>query len=153
MNENTHRLTDLPGEKHPHKCQSCGQQGFLSGAGGIQLLTRWQECDDRDKKELKVVVLCYVCARDSIQQHPRLYHQLDKNTPFPGAMSICIPCRHRSGVTCRHPKAKINGGFGVALTIGAPISGFIDGPKYRGPMQIWTAAATDCEGLHDTENS
>lgn len=140
MNEQTHRLTDLPGERHPLICQQCGGccGGDPDGSGKARImrtsLDRWQECDHDDKPEHRLIVLCSKCSGRMIEPHPRLYHRLHVNDPWPGCMEICVTCKFRDGIKCSHPDAKINGGNGVMLTVGAPMRGFIDGAKYRGPF-------------------
>ena len=150
MNEQTHRLTDLPGERHPEICQQCGGVVFgdPSGDGKTRILVtldRWQECDHNDRPENRLIVLCNVCSKRMIEPHPRLYHRLSPNHPWPGCMAICVRCRWRDGVTCKHPSAKVNGGSGVMVTIGKPIQGFIDGPKYRGRFTEYPSPASDCK--------
>lgn len=111
MNEQTHRLTDhvgSTGERHPEKCQHCGDH---------RNLTRWQEHDHNDRPEHRVIVLCKACSDRMIEPHPRLYRPLNVNDPWPGCMEICIDCRLRDGVRCTSPAAKCNGGDGVMLTV------------------------------------
>lgn len=140
MNHQTHRLTDFPGERHPLICQQCGgcTGGDPSGDGKARIvrtgLDRWQECDHNDKPEHRLIVLCRKCSERMIEPHPRLYHRLHENDPWPGCMEICVTCKFRDGIKCSHPDAKINGGNGVMLSVGTPIRGFIDGAKYRGPF-------------------
>lgn len=147
LNTHTHRLTDLPGEKHPLKCQLCGGTNGRHGIPGIirHSVDRWQEHDHHDKPEPRVIVLCDKCARRCIEPHPRLYNQLQDNQPWPGCMELCVNCKHRSGVSCTHPSAKANGGPGVLITITKPISAMVDGAKYRGHMQLWPKPPEACK--------
>jgi hypothetical protein len=88
----------LRGEKSPDCCQSCGRNHTKENP-----LSRWQECDEWDKKTKVVVVLCESCSGLYIERSPRLYHRLDSRSPFPGAMGICIDCKFREGVSCLSP--------------------------------------------------
>ena len=101
------RLTDdLVGPRSPDRCQGCGAYARL---------TRWQEHDDADKPEPRVVVLCERCSGRLIEPHPRLYAALDPDAPVPGAMPLCLDCRFRAGVRCLHPDLKANGGPGLEI--------------------------------------
>lgn len=141
------RLTDLTGTKHPFICQSCGGSAEPGLGNGLLRLTvnRWQEHNHQDKPEHKILVLCEACARRLIKPHPRLYEQLHHNQPWPGCMAICLDCKFREGIDCKHPNAKANGGTGVMLTIGKPIHALVDGPDYSGPMTMWPSAASACK--------
>lgn len=119
LTEQAPRLTDLPGPKHPHRCQRCGRAGR----------SRWQECDHQDQPEHRVVVLCEPCAVELVDPHPRLYVALHPNAPWPGCMELCLSCKHRNGVSCTHPNAKANGGEGVSLTVCKPATMFVDGTR------------------------
>lgn len=146
LNTETHRLTSLPGEKHPNVCQRCGgsdKPGFGNGLMRTSI-DRWQEHDHNDRPEQMIVVLCTKCAKAVIEQHPRLYNRLDPFAPWPGAMALCVACRHRQGVACGHPDAKANGGPGVMLTVGQPIRAMVDGASYRGPATLWPSPPTAC---------
>lgn len=151
MNHQTHRLTDLPGERHPLICQQCGGSNVSDpdGSGNARImrtsLDRWQECDHEDKPEAKLIVLCSKCSERMIKPHPRLYHQLHDNHPWPGCMALCVNCRFRDGIKCTHPDAKINGGNGVMLTVPKPITGFVDGAKYRGRFIQYSSPASACK--------
>jgi hypothetical protein len=142
----THRLTDLPGEKHPQKCQICGQFDPLEGIKiGRGILNRWQEHDHNDRKEHRVIVLCGTCSKRVIKPHPRLYEALQPAQPFPGCMALCLDCKFRYGVSCTHPEAKANGGNGVILTVEKPIMAMVDGRNYSGPLALWKSPATACK--------
>lgn len=147
MNEQTHRLTDLPGEKHPQKCQLCGESDFLFLIAQTRKsyhLARWQEHDHNDRPEQRLIVLCTKCSKRVIESHPRLYSELQDNQPWPGCMALCIDCKLRDGITCTSPKAKVNGGPGVIITVPKPSSALVDGPKYRGPMLLWSHPPEKC---------
>lgn len=151
LNPETNRLTDMPGERNPCVCRRCGgvTGGDPTGDGKMRILRtsvdRWQECDHNDKPEDKLIVLCNKCAKEIIEQHPRLYHKLTPNNPWPGAMAICMRCMFRDGTACLHPDAKANGGPGVMLTIAKPYHAMVDGRNYRGPLTIWPAPAEACK--------
>ncbi len=146
LTPSTHRLTDLPGQHHPQRCQLCGEfdplEGIKTGQG---ILSRWQECDHDDRPEPKLIVLCDTCSKRVIRPHPRLYIQLGPNDPWPGCMAICLDCKLRDGTRCTSSDAKANGGPGVMLTITPPVHGIIDGTRYRGRICMWTAPASACK--------
>lgn len=152
LNTSTHRLTDLPGEKHPQKCQLCGAFDPLLGLPGVvrHSLDRWREHDHHDRPENRVIVLCDKCAKRVIKPHPRLYERLQANEPFPGCMALCVDCKFRDGVTCTHTDAKANGGNGVMITIEKPIMAMVDGRNYRGPLAMWGAPASACKQKEQT---
>jgi hypothetical protein len=147
LNEKNYRLTDLIGVLHPNVCQSCGGSSIPGFGNGLMRhsLTRWQECDHRDQKENRLVVLCDKCSKRVIKPHPRLYHELTSNAPWPGCMAICVQCKLREGLTCTSPDAKANGGQGVMLTTQKPYTAMVDGTKYRGPMVLWPSPPSDCK--------
>lgn len=120
--------TTLTGPIGPADCRSCGAS---ADAAGAVTLDRWLEADDADRfnDRSPVVVLCRPCSNRLIEPHPRLYHRMPPTWPRAGSMSICLDCKHLSGVSCLHPRAKANGGPGVQLTIRQPVSCFVD---YRG---------------------
>lgn len=97
----------LTGPKHPLRCQACGH-----GHSAANPLARWQECDERDRPERVVIVLCQRCADQIIEPHPRLYRTVEHAQPWPGCMSVCATCAHRSGVACTSPAIK-DGGEGL----------------------------------------
>jgi hypothetical protein len=140
LNTETHRLTDLPGEKHPLKCQLCGR----TKEDGVWP-SRWQEHDHHDKPENRLIVLCRACSDRVIKPHPRLYSERQANQPWPGCMPLCVDCKLRSGVTCTSPDAKTNGGAGVMLTVSKPFSAMVDGSRYCGPMLLWPHPAEACK--------
>jgi hypothetical protein len=111
-------------------------------------LDRWQECDHHDERQARVIVLCNKCGTAVIGPHPRLYHRLATNAPWPGCMELCVDCKHRAGVACTHPRAKVNGGEGVLITIKPPVRAFVDGThggrKIGWLEQTWTAPPTGC---------
>lgn len=146
LSPTTPRLTDLPGTKHPYICQCCGGSAQAGLGNGILRLSidRWQEHDHNDRKEHRLVVLCNVCSARIVKPHPRLYEKLQPAHPWPGCMALCLDCSHRDGVSCSHPNSKANGGPGVMLTIPKPMTAMVDGEKYRGPMILWTGAASAC---------
>lgn len=137
-------------ERHPDGCQNCG-----NGPATHTELHRWQECDGQDRKTPIVVVLCKRCSDRLIEPHPRLYHRLEPNAPLPGTMALCVKCRHRDGLGCRHPKLKANGGPGLNIAITPPSRGFWDGadPKTGrrtgGMFEHWPSPATACEGREE----
>ena len=144
----------LLARKSPLVCQSCDCAHSI-----LTPLARWQECDAWDKKTRVVVVLCQRCSDTLIESHPRLYHQLPSFAPFPGAMSICIDCRWRDGVTCNSPlwsdsgRIHISGG-GVEpreeyLDIQykeSPVSAIVCGGPAAGRMTFYRAPAIACSG-------
>jgi hypothetical protein len=148
----THRLTDIEGEKHPMICQSCGGSDDPAFGNGLirHALLRWQECDHNDQPEPRLLALCNKCSARLIEQHPRLYRSIDPNAPWPGCMRLCIDCRYRQGVSCTHPKSKLNGGPGLAITCGRPLTAFVDGTRGGRRTgwveQVYTTPPTACEG-------
>ncbi len=129
---------DLPGPMHPERCQSCGIEGE-EGLGSNPLsLTRWQECDDQDRRENIIVVLCRSCSDRLVEAHPRLYHALAENQPWPGCMAICAECRFREGPRCTHPDLKDNGGTGLRIVVSKPTVMFLDGTDKSGRRRGWT---------------
>ncbi len=151
MNTETHRLTSLPGEKHPFICQRCGGvtgRDIFKDDGRARIirtsLDRWQEHDHHDKPENKVLVLCNKCSKEVIEQHPRLYSRLQTNEPWPGCMELCVDCKFRDGVSCTHPRAKANGGPGVMINIQKPSHALVDGRNYRGPLTLWHSPPKGC---------
>lgn len=148
LNERSPRLTtDLTEQKHPQVCQACGGSNVPGMGNGLMRLSvdRWQEHDHNDKPELAVVVLCHKCAERIIKPHPRLYAKLAANAPWAGCMTLCLDCKHRTGVTCSHAAAQVNGGRGVAIRITQPTRGFVDGPAYRGPFHFYPDPPQSCD--------
>ena len=146
LNTSSHRLTDLPGEKHPLACQKCGGSNVPGAGNGLMRLAlyRWQECDHNDQPEHRIIVLCDKCSKAIIDPHPRLYHSIPHNQPWPGCMPLCVDCKFRDGISCTHPNAKANGGPGVMINIEPPTVALVDGRNYRGPLTIWHKPATAC---------
>jgi hypothetical protein len=93
---------------------------------------RWREHDDDDRLTAVLLILCLDCSDRLIEKHPRLYTELDKNEPWPGGMAICIACRHREGLDCRHPDLEANGGPGLKIMVPQPMTGFLDYQDKRG---------------------
>jgi len=123
-----------------HQCWKC-----LATAKGIGL-ARWQEHDERDQPEPRIIILCAKCASEIIAPHPRLYREMTHNEPWPGAMAVCVKCRWRQIASCTNPAARTNGGRGVKLTLASPpMHAMVDGPRYRGPMTIYTGPVVACE--------
>lgn len=96
----------LPFERRPDRCQGCGVGG--------DALKSWRECDEADLKTPVIVVLCRRCSDAIIEPHPRLYWEVLKGEPLPGAMPVCSDCPHRDGLDCKCPLARFNGGPGLA---------------------------------------
>lgn len=118
----------LPPAKEMHACQQCGGKAHLH---------RHMECGDADEPTHTLIILCDPCAKAIVPPHPRLYRQLDNRHPWPGAMAICLDCKHRQVIRCGHPEASCNGGKGVALTYPAPTSAFVDGTDAKGKRCGW----------------
>jgi hypothetical protein len=140
------RLTEeLTGPRHPNLCQSCGAEDRSAmKAEGIGT-KRFEEHDDMDQPEHRIVVLCRACQRDLIDAHPRLYRRLDANEPWPGCMDLCLDCRHRTGVTCAHPTLKANGGTGLQITTRRPTTAHINLGRGRGYWtRLYPEAPTAC---------
>lgn len=138
------RLSEsLAGPKHPNQCQSCGL-----APTDLALLDRWLECDDNDRPEPRVVVLCRPCTESLIEPHPRLYKLLAPHQPMPGVMGICLDCRHRDGVTCTNPSAQINGGRGLAITFPKPTPIHVcrNPRSLSGWIHLFHGPATACGG-------
>jgi hypothetical protein len=140
----------LTGRIHPHVCQSCGK-GHLQ----VETLTRWKEADEWDRTSAKspIVVLCEKCSKKLIDPHPRLYVALWPQEPWPGAIDICIACKHRDGTRCANPNAKINGGSGIAMKGGRHSYchlNFGGGKGWSG--QMWTSQPTECTGREECKD-
>ena len=137
------RLSEtLTGPKHPNQCQSCGL-----APTDMVLLTRWLECDDSDREEPIVIVLCRKCSDRLIDEHPRLYRQLAPHEPMIGVMELCIECRHRDGVRCTNSAAKINGGPGLEVIFPKPTSAFVCRRGGKGGLtHLFQGPATWCSG-------
>jgi hypothetical protein len=99
---------DLPGPRSPDRCQNCSVGGPLEV---------WREHDDADQPQEVFVVLCPACAARLVEPHARLYSRVEPHAPVPGAMPLCLDCKHRDGVRCTTPKARLNGGPGIKLSM------------------------------------
>jgi hypothetical protein len=137
------RLTDsLNGQKAPNLCQSCGC------AVDPNVVGRWLECDELDRPEYKVVVLCKQCADRLIEPHPRLYRELLPTEPFPGAMAVCVGCAHRSGVSCTSSLAQINGGPGLVYEPQGQMVHLCRSPRSKsGWHYLAPGPVTNCSGF------
>lgn len=144
--EKWHRLSKaLPAPRRPDTCQNCGRNDKQAR------LQIWRECDDRDQPQNIFVVLCEECTATLIKPHPRLYHDVPENKPIPGVMAhLCVGCKHRDGLDCKHPDLKANGGPGLLIVAPQPTRGFMDGTrggKRTGWMfEYWPGPATECKG-------
>lgn len=132
----------LTGERRPDRCQSCSAQWVE--------LTRWQEHDENDKPEPIVVVLCLDCSERLVGKHARLYRELGRNEPFPGAMQLCVNCKRRDGVRCAHPDLKANGGAGLKITGPVAQTMHLDYSTGRGrrgtTIRSWPSEPDECAG-------
>lgn len=89
----------------------------------------------------------HVLCHQLLEDHPRLYARVRGN---PGHLPVlCGPCVWRSGLGCRHPDLKSNGGRGlnVGLTNGLPPNAIICPPPKIVP---W---AVSCSGFADAGES
>lgn len=107
MSETWPRLSDRVGPRALSRCQACGGVGEVT----------WQECDEADQPELIYVRLCRPCSDRIIEPHPRLYKQVARGEPAPGAMNCCIDCLHQQFLRCQSPLLKINGGPGMEVLV------------------------------------
>lgn len=128
----------LPCARAPNVCQSCG--------AGAENLQRWEEGDEWDKPTGVLVVVCVPCEQRLIEVHPRLYRQVDRWQPWPGAMALCVDCRHRDGLECSHPELARNGGRGLVISFPEPIRAFLCGSRSRGLTHIYEGPPTACAG-------
>ena len=130
---------DLHQPARPDCCQHCGT------CADPAELVRWQEYDRNDRPELIAVVLCEACSEVLIEKHPRLYGRIPTHAPWPGCMPVCVECRFREGLRCKHPDLKGNGGKGLVLVYTRPLVMHVDGTRkgrragwihteYRGPV-------------------
>lgn len=102
-------LTDHPAR--PDLCQACGEKHRSGNPIG-----RWQECDDQDHPERVFVVLCRECAEEIIEDHPRLYVEINNVQVVLGCMSVCGDCKHRDRFnSCQSPSSSAHGGEGMWL--------------------------------------
>jgi hypothetical protein len=125
------RLSQTLPHLHPEKCAACGKWERE------EILSLWQECDEQDKPETRYVLLCRPCADQVVEKHCRLYGEISRNAPAPGAMEICSDCRFRDGTWCS--RAKSNGGDGVVVTAAQPMTAFMDGTDSKGRRRGWVA--------------
>lgn len=143
----------LEGPRAPDKCQSCGGSHSPENPLG-----RWQECDEWDKKTRVVVILCRSCSEKLIDAHPRLYHEVPTRSPYPGAMSICLDCIYRDGVSCnalqwKHSSSVHIGEIAAPLANSAlleirystkPTVAHVCGGKRSGLYTFFPGAALEC---------
>ncbi len=124
-------------------CQSCGiYEGPMSC---------WQEHDDHDQREYRLVVLCRLCGDRLIEKHPRLYRRLDHFEPWPGAMELCRFCDHRAGNRCHNKTAKVNGGPGLEIRGPQPSAAIIC--KRGGTSRtaaVYPGPSVSCSGRSET---
>lgn len=132
---------DLPHCGELLRCWSCGGR---AGAEGVADLHRWQECDDQDRPEPIILVLCETCGDRIVEPHPRMYHPLRPYQPWPGAMSLCFDCIQRDGTRCRVAQA-------VRIEQEAPIVAHVRYSRRqkngtRGEwVRTWSKPATGCD--------
>lgn len=107
----------------PCECRKCGIIG-----PAVEL---WQEHDDNDQPEHRYLWLCGACSDRIVDKHERLYARINRNTPAPGAMALCIRCVHRNarGLCLT---ARSNGGPGMTITGPKPTVMHIDGRDSAG---------------------
>jgi len=155
---------DLPHPRRPDTCQACGAEGAIHGnsgcvgeygvgevdAGVLQLI-RWHEHDERDNPQRIVVVLCKRCADRIIKPHPRLYAALQPFAPWPGAMPVCVSCRHRAGLDCKHPDLKANGGGGLVMKFPQPQQVHLNIRGGGGGWRNFWRGPVTCEGREPIE--
>ncbi len=107
MNYKWPRLSDLMGNNSRDACALCMTPHSVG---------RWQECDDQDLPEARVVVLCNACAEMTIAPHPRLYRKLAPNEFVPGSARVCTGCKWQVKLGCTSPLAVFNGGTEPGLS-------------------------------------
>lgn len=128
----------LPHPRHPSACQSCGSTADTK---------RWEECDEWDKRSGVLVILCADCSKRLIGPHPRLYHGVHAFEPWPGAMGICVDCRHRDGLVCTHPDRNANGGPGLRIMVPKPTEAHLNFGGGRGCwMKLYPYEPRECAG-------
>lgn len=133
--ENWPRLTETLPWKGTNSCRACGQDTDVR-------LSLWVEHDHLDRPEPRYLWLCTKCADRIIEPHVRLYAQIDRNSPAPGAMEICLGCRFTNGSRCTNPAAKQNDGPGLEVTTPKPIVAFVDGTR-NGRRAGWVERVYD----------
>lgn len=142
--------SSLPGLRSINACQNCGavrREGHAS-LKDVKIWG-WQECDHNDNGERLSVWLCAPCGKRLIEPHVRLYKQIMPNQPFPGAMPLCLGCKHLDGVTCNSPKAVFNGGPepGIKMTYPQPSTAHVNRGGGRGGwMHLYHGPVTACDG-------
>jgi hypothetical protein len=126
--------------KSLENCQCCG-------VGPCDLIT-YVECDEADRQTTVAITVCEPCAKMHVEPHARFYHELEHNRPFPGAMSTCIDCPHRVGLTCTHHLLKSNGGPGLMIRgCKEPTPCFFDGAKdITGVLMDYGRTPPSCSG-------
>lgn len=130
----------LGGPRHPNKCQSCAAPDAR----------RWREHDEWDKPLPVLVMLCETCTTQLIKPHTRLYASIDTLEPWPGAMAICLDCKHRAGLECRHPDLKQNGGKGLMLSVPKPSRVHLNYGGGRGEWKnLYPGPVSKCAGRED----
>lgn len=129
LNEQTYRLSTLPGPKHPRRCQKCGAEWQPLRRPAVRLV-RWQECDHNDQAEPIALVLCEPCSELVIEQAPRLYLRIPEKGPWPGCMTICLDCKHRDGITCGSPLPRV-------LEQPEPLNAHFSGQDRKGKRVGW----------------
>ena len=144
------RLSEpLPFPRVPDQCQSCGSG---TGEGGPPLAA-WREHDQFDRPENIYVLLCPTCSARLIDPHPRLYAAMGRFEPIPGVMPLCLYCRHRDGLRCTSPKAKLNGGEGITVIGPKPTDVHVCRRGGKGGwMKLYPSPATYCDGKEVDES-
>ncbi len=132
---------DLEGLRCLYWCQACDN--------GADPLDRWMECDERDQATATVVVLCPTCSGAIVEPHPRLYHRLETNEPFPGAMPICQGCEWRCELTCFHHLVNPDGTHGLTFEQQPPIVAhlLLSRPRRGMWLRTWPEPVTGCSGF------
>lgn len=124
------RLSETLHYYHPDRCAACN-------VGPTPDLQLWQEHSRIDEPQVRYVILCRACSDKIVDPHPRLYRQISRNTPAPGAMMICADCTKRTRLHC--PVAKANGGPGMTIIADQPLTAFMDGADSKGRRRGWVA--------------
>lgn len=128
---------DAEYSRSPEHCQCCGRDHDLA---------LWIECDEGDQETDVVLMVCTPCVRVHIEPHERLYHRLEPNRPFPGAMVTCWRCIHRDGFRCQSPLLKANRGAGLPIRGAQPTHTFFCG-KGGGVHHDYGPTPPRCEGF------
>lgn len=129
-----------------NRCQSCGLEGLIGSD-----LSGFQEHDPNDRPMHRLVLLCESCEKRHIDAHPRLYRKMPPNTPWPGAMTICLGCRFSVNLDCTSKLLRANGGPGLPVYIEAPIRAHVNYGGGRGEfMSIYKSPATECDGREES---